>query len=187
MRKTIILLTTALLIITIIYTLFQVIRVQDIILRRIFPKEYSEYVERYAAEFDIDPLLIYSIIKAESNFDQRARSRVGAIGLMQVMEPTAIEVAQGLGIDIYDTSKLYQPSINIRIGVAYFRTLKDLYDGNKNLAIIAYNGGRGNVSAWIAEGVIQPDGSDPENVPFPETNMYIRRILRNYEIYRRIY
>jgi len=79
LKKTVIILTVIAITITIIFTLFQIIRIQDIVMRYFFPKNYSEYVERYAKEFDIDPLLIYSIIRAESGFDTRARSRAGAV------------------------------------------------------------------------------------------------------------
>jgi len=103
------------------------------------------------------------------------------------MESTGIEVAERLGIYLESNESLYEPAINIRIGVAYFRTLLDLYEGNRYLAVIAYNAGRGNVARWIEEGIIKPTGEDIENVPFPETNMYVRRIFRNYEIYRRLY
>jgi len=128
-KKTIILFIIIIAIITTFYVLFQVVRVQDIVLRRwFFPKEYSEYVERYSAEFEIDPLLIYAIINAESGFDTQARSRVGAMGLMQVMEDTGIEVAERKGINLEETEKLYDPAVNIRIGVAYLRYLMDLFD-----------------------------------------------------------
>ena len=171
----------------ILFVLLQVIKVQDIILRKLFKKDYSEYVEIYAEEYDIDPLLIYSIIKAESGFNPKARSRSGAYGLMQVMEDTAVEVAEKQSIRLDDIELLYEPAININIGVAYFKELKEKYNGNELLAIIAYNGGIGNVDRWIREETIKPTGEDIENVPFKETNMYVRRIVKNYEIYKDLY
>ncbi|MCL2382731.1 MAG: lytic transglycosylase domain-containing protein [Oscillospiraceae bacterium] len=171
-----------------LFILLQVVRVQDLILRRwFFPITFSEYVERFSEEFDVDPLLMYSIIRAESGFELRSRSEVGAVGLMQVMEETGIEVAELLEIDLYDLDLLYDPEINIRIGIAYFRMLMDIYDNNILLAILAYNAGMGNVNRWIEDGTIKETGEDLENVPFPETNMYIRRVLRNHRMYQVLY
>ena len=115
--------------IAVFYVVFQILRVQDIVLRKwFFPKEYSEYVERYSEAFQVDPLLIYAIIKAESGFDSQARSRVGAMGLMQVMEGTGLEVAEIKGIELEGAQGLYEPAINIKIGIAYLKSLIELFE-----------------------------------------------------------
>lgn len=108
---------------------------------------------------------------------------------MQVMEDTAIEIANDLELQDDDITidELWDPETNINIGVRYFSDLLRRYDNNTSLALIAYNAGFGNVDKWIAEGIIKLDGSDIENVPFKETNSYVRKILRNYEIYKSIY
>ena len=150
----------------------------------IYPLKYNEYVDKYSEEFGVDRFLVYAVIKGESNFDPEAVSSKGAVGLMQVMQGTADEIGASLGVEDVD---LYDEEVNIRIGTKYLSDLIDRYDGNINLAIIAYNAGTGNVSKWIEEGVIKSDGSDLENVPYKETNMYVRKILRNYRVYGVIY
>jgi soluble lytic murein transglycosylase len=169
--------------------LLYVFELQNILFKRVYPKYYSEYVQKYAEEYNIDPLLVYSVIKAESNFNPNAISTSGAMGLMQVMELTAIEKAEILDINMNsdNINKLFEPSINIHIGVSYLAFLLEKYNGNIMLALAAYNAGLGNVNRWIEEGIIKPDGSNIGNIPFRETNSYVRRILRNYELYKRLY
>jgi len=183
--KKILIILAILLIIAII--LFKVMKVQNIVLKQIYPTTYSEYVEKYADQYNVDPLLVYSIIKAESNFNPDVNSNSGAIGLMQIMQNTAAEIAKDANIKFNNKDDLYNPEINIEIGIAYFSSLKQKYNGNEELALIAYNAGFGNVDKWIAEGTIKPDGSDLENVPFKETNSYVRKILRDYSIYKELY
>lgn len=100
------------------------------------------------------------------------------------MEETALEVADDLEMEEIN---LEDPECNIRLGIKYFVTLLNYYNGNYNLAIVAYNAGIGTVQKWIDSGAIQEDGSDIENVPYKETNNYIRRVLRNYKIYQELY
>lgn len=169
-------------IILIICILYKELNVKEYIFKKIYPIKYSEYVEKYCDEYDIDPLLIYSVIKAESNFESTVKSNSGAVGLMQLMEATAKEVDSKL--TLYD---LYNAEINIKTGIEYFDKLLSHYDQNIKLAIIAYNAGMGNVDKWIEQGTILDDGSDLENVPFKETNNYVRKILRDYEIYKNLY
>ena len=111
----------------------------------------------------MDKYLIYAIIKAESNFDADALSKSGAIGLMQVMEETAFETLN------VTKEELYNPKINIEVGVKYYLQLYKKYN-NLGLAIAAYNAGMGNVDKWIEEGIINEEGSNLENIPFKETN-----------------
>lgn len=169
-------------IILFIVIVFNKINVKDYILKKIYPIKYSEYVEKYSKEYDIDPLLIYSVIKAESNFESTVKSNSGAIGLMQLMETTAKEVDKS--VNVYD---LYNSETNIRLGIEYFSKLLNHYNQNINLSIIAYNAGMGNVDKWIENGTILKDGSNLENVPFKETNNYARKILRDYKTYKELY
>ena len=150
----------------------------------IYPLKYTGYVEKYSEEYGIDKYFIYALIKAESNFDQDANSSKGAIGLMQLMENTANETSEKIGVEDVD---LYDEETNIRIGTKYISDLIDLYEGNINLAIIAYNAGTGNVNKWIKEGVIEKDGSNLDNVPFKETRDYAKKILLNYKFYKGLY
>jgi len=152
-------------------------------LQNLYPKKYSKIINKYSYEYVVDPDLIYAIVKVESNFDEKAESTSGAIGLMQIMETTANEVAERIDLKKHD---LYNSEHNIEIGIAYFSVLIEKYN-NINLAIVAYNAGMGNVDMWIQEGKIKKDGTDVENVPFKESNNYVRKVLKTYEIYKDIY
>ena len=186
MKKSIIILAIFLAVIIISLTLYKALNIEEKILIYLYPVKYEEYVYRYSEELDIDPMLTFAIIKTESNFRQDAVSGSGAIGLMQIMEKTAKEQAQKLNIE-YSDETLYNPEMNLRIGLNYFNTLLDYYEQNYILAFTAYNAGLGNVQKWIKEGIIKEDGSDIENIPFKETNMYVRKIIKNYEIYKKLY
>lgn len=165
----------------------KVFNIEQIILQNIYPKKYEEYVEKYAEENNIDPLLIFSIIKAESNFKENAESSSGAVGLMQLMEETAKEIAESMDEPILEKEDLKEAKTNIKIGIKYYSILQKNYDGNMLLALTAYNAGIGNVNTWIKNGIIKSDGSDIENIPYKETNMYVRKIIRNYKMYNKIY
>ncbi len=154
------------------------------ILKQLYPKDYSEYVEKYAKEYNVDPKLIYAIIKEESNFNKDANSHKDAIGLMQLVQKTADEVGSKIGIK---EIKLNNPEINIQIGTKYISDLIKKYDGSIKFAIVAYNAGIGNVDKWIRDEIIEADGSNMEKIPFKETNMYLRKVLRTYELYRKLY
>ena len=167
--------------------LFGVLKIQNYILKKIYKTSYSEYVYKYSQENNIDPLLTFAIIKAESNFKRNIKSKSGAIGLMQLMESTALEEAEEVNEEISVTERLYNPEINIKIGTRYYAKLIKKYDGNTLLALAAYNAGIGNVDSWIKQGIIKEDGSDIEKIPFKETNMYLRKVLRTYELYRKLY
>ena len=165
----------------------KVFNIEQIILQNIYPKKYEEYVEKYAEENNIDPLLIFSIIKAESNFKENAESSSGAVGLMQLMEETAKVIAESMDEPISEKEDLKEAETNIKIGIKYYSILQKNYDGNMLLALTAYNAGIGNVNTWIKNGIIKSDGSDIENIPYKETNMYVRKIIRNYKMYNKIY
>ncbi len=147
----------------------------------LYKKEYSEYVTKYSQEYNVDENLIYALIKAESNFQADAVSNKNALGLMQLMPSTAEEVATKNGIELTEENIL-EPDTNINIGTKYISTLLEKYECIE-IALAAYNAGSGNVDKWIDNGTIKSDGSDIENIPFKETNMYVRKIMRDYKIY----
>lgn len=150
----------------------------------IYKKDYSEYISKYAKVYGVEENLIYAIIRAESNFNANAISHQNAQGLMQLMFSTAKDVASKIEINLTEENIL-DPEININIGTKYISTLIDKYNCIE-VALAAYNAGSGNVDKWIKNGIIKADGSDIENVPFKETNTYIRKIMRDYEIYKKL-
>lgn len=167
--------------------LFKILRIQDGILKLIYPTEYSEYVEKYSEENGLDKYLVYAVIKAESNFKPDITSGAGAIGLMQLMEETAVERLNIIDEETIETYDLYDPETNIRLGTSYLSYLLGLFNDNTILAVTAYNAGLGNVQEWINSGIIKSDGSDIENIPYKETSNYVRKILKNYQMYLKIY
>ena len=160
----------------------------NVLTQVMYPKKYVEYVEKYSYQYGVDPLLTYSIIKAESNFNEKAESTSGAKGLMQLMDNTVSELIENneeilIGME----DEIFEPEKNIILGVKYYSYLYKKYNDNMLLALAAYNAGPGNVDKWISEGIIKSDGSDIENIPFKETNMYVRKIVKNYRVYQELY
>ena len=124
----------------------------DYILKKIYKIKYGEYVEKYSEEYFVDKYLVYAIIKAESNFNEGALSNKGATGLMQLMDNTAKEVAENVVMEYESGITLYNPEKNIKLGIAYFSSLKEIYKVD-SVALAAYNAGSGNVNKWIEEGI----------------------------------
>ncbi|MCX4303093.1 MAG: lytic transglycosylase domain-containing protein [Clostridia bacterium] len=169
-------------IITIIL-LFIFLNFKKVILKQLYPKIYSEYVEEYAREYNLDVNIVFAIIKNESNFDKDVSSNKGAIGLMQIMQETGNEVANKLNIS---NANLSDAKTNIQIGTKYFSELYKKYN-NTELALAAYNAGTGNVDKWVEKGIINSSGDNVENIPFKETNMYVRRVIQSEKIYESLY
>ena len=149
-----------------------------------YKKEYSEYVSKYAKEYDVDENLIYALIKAESNFNEKAVSHQNAKGLMQLMQSTAQDLANRSQIKL-TKENILEPDININLGTQYIASLLTKYDSIE-VALAAYNAGSGNVDRWIKNGTIKSDGSDIENIPYKETNTYVRKIMRDFKIYNEL-
>lgn len=170
------------LVVAIILTVVIVLR--NVIIKINYPQKYREYVEKYSNEYQIDKELIYAMIKSESHFKHNAVSSKNAMGLMQILESTAYEVAEQLQKEV-TKDELLNPEINICLGTKYICNLIKRY-GNIELAVASYNAGIGNVDSWIEKGIIRKDGTDLENIPFKETNNYVRKILRDYQIYKQI-
>lgn len=180
---------TVIILMIILIIIFSVFILKDKILKMIYPKTYSEIISTYAEEYDVEENLIYAVIKAESNFDNNAVSNKSAIGLMQIVEETAIDVARRNNIEI-DSENIEEELLdidnNIHIGTRYLSMLLAQYE-NVEVALAAYNAGIGTVDNWIEKQIIQADGTDIENIPYKETNNYVRKILRDYDVYNYLY
>lgn len=151
-----------------------------------YPREYLDSVERYAKEYDVDPLLVLSIIKVESNFDDHAISRKGAIGVMQIMESTAMWISKKMKIPKYTKEMLYDSDYNIKMGTWYIEWLYDKYH-NMDLTIVAYNAGPGNVDKWLSDRRYSSDGKNLDVIPFEETRNYILKVKFSYKVYKFLY
>ena len=134
----------------------------------------------------VDPYLIAAIIREESQYDVKAVSRVGAIGLMQVMPATANNVAQRVGLPAMGREDLFDQETNIRIGVRYVEQLLEQFSGNLVYTIASYNAGPLAVGNWIAQYRGQGQDEFVELIPYQETRQYVKRVLRAYREYVRL-
>jgi soluble lytic murein transglycosylase len=134
----------------------------------------------------LDPYLIAAIIREESQYDVKAVSRVGAIGLMQVMPATANTVAQRVGLPAVGREDLFDQETNIRIGVRYVEQLLEQFSGNVVYTIASYNAGPLAVGNWIAQYGGQSQDEFVELIPYQETRQYVKRVLRSYREYVRL-
>lgn len=134
----------------------------------------------------VDPYLIAAIIREESQYDLKAVSRVGAIGLMQVMPATANTVAQRLGISALGREDLFDQETNIRIGVRYVEQLLDQFSGNFVYTVAAYNAGPVIVRTWVMQYRNSSEDEFVELIPYQETRQYVKRVLRSYREYIRL-
>jgi len=148
------------------------------------PLRHEDIIRQQAQAKHLDPALIAAVIFAESKFRARTSS-TGAQGLMQIQPETARFIARRSGARTFQTADLGTPQINIQYGSYYLRYLLDRYGGNRVLAIAAYNAGETNVDRWIVRSGQR--GFGVEDIPFPETRAYVRRVLGAEGDYRHTY
>lgn len=158
-----------------------------VILRHLYPIKYQEEIYKYSSEFKIDPLLVLSVIKVESNFNKFAVSNKDAKGLMQITDKTGLWASEILDLRDFSPSNLFDHKTNIRIGCWYLNRLRKEFDGNMILAVTAYNSGSGRVREWLKNKNFSRDGRTLDKIPFDETDKYVKRILKEYEIIKYIY
>ncbi|MGH8507263.1 MAG: transglycosylase SLT domain-containing protein [Gammaproteobacteria bacterium] len=139
-----------------------------------FPTPYASWVPENAARSNIEPAILYSIMRAESAFFDQARSAAGAVGLMQVLPGTGRQVAKDLGMCLAVDVKLYDPKINIALGSGYLGQMLARFDGNLAMAAAAYNAGPGRVELWRPQGACQNAEFWVETIPYVETRRYVR-------------
>ncbi|HEX8694021.1 MAG TPA: lytic transglycosylase domain-containing protein [Longimicrobium sp.] len=158
------------------------------LLRVVFPFPYRELLLDEAERVDVDPWLLAGLVRQESSFDRRARSWVGATGLSQIMPGTGAWLAGGVGIRNFEPELLAVPEINLRMGARYLRDQMRRYRGARDLALAAYNAGPGRADRWKRElGYGRDVDAFREQIPFAETRHYVKVVIRNAEVYRRLY
>ncbi len=157
------------------------------ILKVMYPLKYIEYVEKYSAMYNLDKYLVLSVIKAESNFDERATSYKDARGLMQITPSTGEWIAKQMNLVEFSKDKLYDPEINIFMGTWYLDNLRREFNDDYVLILSAYNAGRGNVNKWLENPKFSLDGNTLNYIPFKETELYLKKIRLNYNMYKYLY
>ena len=153
----------------------------------LFPRPYWTDLKRYASSNQLDPFLVASLIRQESEFNPGAVSRADALGLMQLLPGTGRKVAREMRIRHFATAQLLTPNTNMELGTRYFRRLLDQFDGRLEYALAAYNAGADRVNGWLNQGKFRDPQEFVESIPFTETREYVQAILRNASVYRRLY
>ena len=153
----------------------------------LFPKKYSEYVEKFAEIYHLDENLVYAVIKTESNFNAQAQSHKWAKGLMQISDTTGIWAGEEIGIENFDVDMLFTPEINIEAGCWYLNRLIAQYGGEIDTALAAYNAGSGNVSRWLQNDDYSRDGKTLSAIPYEETLKYVKKVNFRKMIYDYLY
>ena len=156
------------------------------ILQVIFPLTYWPSIRKHSAARGLDPYLVAALIAQESTFDPKIRSVANAWGLMQVVPSTGRRLARTLGIRRFNTRILTDPDINIRMGTLYFSQLVKQFGGT-HYALASYNAGESRVVRWKAERPEMDVDEFIDDIPFPETQNYVKRVLGTAEDYRRLY
>jgi soluble lytic murein transglycosylase len=156
------------------------------ILQVIFPLTYWDLIRKHSAARNLDPYLVAALIGQESTFDPGVRSVANAWGLMQIVPSTGRQLARSLGIRRFTTSMLTNPETNIRLGTLYFSRLVQQFGGSY-YALASYNAGENRVVRWKAERPGLDEDEFIDDIPFPETQNYVKRILGTAEDYRQLY
>ncbi|MFW5647985.1 MAG: lytic transglycosylase domain-containing protein [Candidatus Alkaliphilus sp. MAG34] len=157
------------------------------LMRTIYPIHYHDLIGKYSKIYEIDPYLVLAIMKNESRFNPNAVSRKNARGLMQIAPITGKWASKELEIPSYSEDMLFQPELNIQFGTWYLNVLKQEFGNNIELMVVGYNAGNGNVKKWLNNPKYSKDGKTLYRIPFNETRIYKKKVLRDYKIYTRIY
>jgi len=153
----------------------------------LFPRPYWSDLKRYAAANRLDPYLVASLIRQESEFNPLAVSHANAVGLMQLLPRTGRTVAHQESLKRYKSSELFTPAVNMELGTRYFRGMVDKFGGSYEQALAAYNAGSDRVEEWMGQGTYRDAPEFVESIPFTETREYVQAILRNANVYRQLY
>ena len=153
----------------------------------LFPRPYWTDLKKFAVANDLDPYLVASLIRQESEFNPIAVSRANAVGLMQLLPRTGKLVAHQVDLKRYSASQLYTPTVNLQLGTHYFRGMVNQFGGSFEHALAAYNAGADRVEEWMGQGKYRDTAEFVESIPFTETREYVQAIMRNASVYRQLY
>ncbi len=153
----------------------------------LFPRPYWSDLTASAQAQGLDPYLVASLIRQESEFNPGAVSRANAMGLMQLLPAVGKAQAKRMGMKGFSTASLLNPSVNLRLGTANLRQVLDRFNGTPEYALAAYNAGDVPIRAWMSENNYRDLPEFVESIPYTETREYVQSILRNREMYRQLY
>jgi soluble lytic murein transglycosylase len=152
----------------------------------LFPKPFWPDLKGFSSRNALDPYLVASLIRQESEFNPAAVSKRNAVGLMQLLPKTGKNVAREEKIRHFSASQLFTPAMNLQLGTRYFREMVDKF-GAFEYALAAYNAGSNRVDEWLEQGKYRDPQEFVESIPFTETREYVQAILRNQNLYRQLY
>jgi soluble lytic murein transglycosylase len=153
----------------------------------LFPRPYWPDLKKFSVANGLDPYLVASLIRQESEFNPVAVSRANAVGLMQLLPRTGKLVAHQVAMKRYNPSQLYTAPVNLELGTRYFRGMVDKFGGSFEQALAAYNAGSDRVEEWMGQGKYRDAAEFVESIPFTETREYVQAIMRNASVYRQLY
>lgn len=152
----------------------------------LFPSKYEDQIQKISEEEKLDPSFVLSLIRQESGFNPMARSPTDALGLMQLMPKVARAVAKEKGLKFKEESELFDPDLNIKLGVRELKNRLSEFGNNPILAAASYNAGSDAVKGWIKSRFRENTVEFIEEIPYEETRTYVRLILRNQIYYKRL-
>lgn len=153
----------------------------------VYPVYYPEYINQNALSNNIDPVIVLSLMKEESYFNTFALSYSNARGLMQLLPGTARDIARWKGLGSYSSIQLFDPDVNIKLGTAYLSHVKSSLHDNMLFAVAAYNGGPAAVERWLNANLNRDMDEFIENIPYEQTNTYVKKVYKSYWNYKNIY
>lgn len=156
-------------------------------MRFVYMWDYQQDIVTYSKKNNVDPFLVAAIIKNESNFKHDAVSKVGAVGLMQIMPETGRWIAEQMGLENYQDSDLYQTRKNIRMGCWYVGELEHEFQHNLVLLMVAYNAGRGQTHEWMQENGWDYNFNDIKSIPYTDTREYVAKVMQDRDKYYLLY
>jgi soluble lytic murein transglycosylase len=160
---------------------------KDYVYFLLYPYGFKEYIDKYSAQFNVDPLFVLAVIREESRFQPDAGSYAGALGLMQIIPKTGKGIASQLGIPKFSNQMLLDPEMSIRMGSYYLSKQLESFNQNKYYACGAYNGGPGSMSKWISSWGDKDIDEFIEYVSYDETRNYIKKVMGSYYFYQMLY
>lgn len=160
---------------------------QKTYLKNAYPIKYSEYVDEYASEYDLDPFFIYAIIRTESDFTPSATSSIGARGLMQITEDTFNWVKSKLGDKESTFESMYEPQKAVQYGTYLLKYLTETLGSNENV-LCGYHAGVNRAKQWTESDDISQNGFIiVDNIPYEDTKIYVNKVNKTYNTYLKLY
>ena len=152
----------------------------------LYPAYFEDMIREHALKYEIDPLLALAMIREESRFNAWNESVAGARGLMQIIFSTGEWIAQKLNFEDFNDEMLFSPEVNINLGCWYIGYLKERFLNDPILIISGYNAGPGTTSKWLEQYNRSDLDNFVENIPYSETREHIKKVMKSYQMYKRL-